>query len=122
MQNPRLATRYAKSLLDLTIERNSLESTLADMQLLVKICKQNPDFVLMLRSPIISNEKKTAVINAILKGHVNELTHGFMHLLITKGRSSNLPEIAAEFVNQYNEEKNITSVKLTTAVTLDGNV
>ena len=30
MQNPRLATRYAKSLLDLAVERNSVEDTLKD--------------------------------------------------------------------------------------------
>ena len=32
MSNARLATRYAKSLLDLSIERNEVEKAFADMQ------------------------------------------------------------------------------------------
>ncbi len=119
MQNPRLATRYAKSLLDLTIERDSLESTLADMQLLDRICVQNHDFVNMLRSPVITSEKKLSILNLILTGNVNELTLAFLQLLINKGRELNLPEIATAFLAQYNAHKNITTVKLTTAASID---
>ena len=32
MRNPRLAARYAKSLLDLSIEKNKLEQVYSDMQ------------------------------------------------------------------------------------------
>jgi len=120
MQNPRLATRYAKSLLDLAIERNSVEDTLGDMQLLNSICTRSYDFAVMLRSPVISGDKKLSVINIILKQHeVSELTHAFINLLVTKGRELNLPEIAGAFITQYNELKNIRTVKLTTAAPMD---
>lgn len=118
MQNPRLATRYAKSLLDLTIERDSLDSTLADMQLLNKICHQNHDFVNMLRSPIINSDKKKAIINEIFTGRISELTNAFVILLITKGRESNLQEISTAFITQYNKIKKITIVNLTSASAL----
>ena len=45
MTNPRLATRYAKSLLDLSVEQNQLEDVYSDMKLLKGIHKSNPDFV-----------------------------------------------------------------------------
>jgi len=123
MQNPRLATRYAKSLLDLAVERNSLESTLKDMQLLHSICTQSHDFAVMLRSPVISGDKKLSVINLVLKSHaVSELVYAFISLLITKSRELNLPEIAEAFITQYNVLKNIRTVNLTTAVVMDAGI
>ena len=120
MQNPRLATRYAKSVLDLAIERNSVEAMLADMQLLHAICVQSRDFEVMLRSPVISGDKKLSVITAILKSHnVNEITKAFINLLVAKGRELNLPEIAAAFIEQYNILKKIRTVKLTTAAPMN---
>lgn len=116
MQNPRLATRYAKSILDLAVEKNSLEAVLKDMQVLHGICEQSRDFEVMLRSPVINGDKKLSVINEILKRYsINEITHAFINLLVAKGRELNLPEIAAAFIGQYNVLKNIRTVRLTTA-------
>lgn len=116
MQNPRLASRYAKSLLDLTVEQNSLEATLKDMQRLHQICLVSKDFELMLRSPIIKGDKKLSVINAVLANQdISAITKGFISLLVSKGRESNLPEIAEAFIAQYNKMKNIRTVKLVTA-------
>lgn len=122
MQNPRLAARYAKSLLDLAIEHNSLDATLQDMQLLDHICKINREFTVMLRSPIISSDKKGAIINAVWEGKVNPLTQSFVNLLVKKGRESNLDEIAQAFIAQFKELKKIKVVHITTAFPIDDSV
>ena len=57
MNNPRLAGRYAKSLLDLAVENNELEKVYADIKYIKFLCRQNPDFVSVLKSPIIKGEK-----------------------------------------------------------------
>ncbi len=116
MTNPRLATRYAKSLLDLSIEQNSLDAVYADMKFLEQITKSNPDFVALLRSPIISSDKKNKIIAAVTEGRVSNLTNLFIKLLTEKTRESNLPEIVTAFREQYNKLKNINRVKITTAV------
>ena len=115
MPNPRLASRYAKSLIDLAIERGELEKVVADMQWLQGICKSNRDFVNLLRSPIIKADTKKKIVTAITAGNITEMTAGFNALLITKGRESNLPEIAAAFITAYNKHKNIHIIRLTTA-------
>ena len=116
MQNPRLATRYAKSLLDLAVEKNCLDAVLQDMRVINDICVQNRDFDVMLRSPVISADKKLAVINEVLKRYnVNQFTTALINLLVAKGREQNLAEIAPAFIAQYNSLKNIRTVKLTTA-------
>jgi len=115
MPNPRLAARYAKSLIDLSIEKGQLEGVYADMQFLQAVCKSNHDFVVMLRSPVIKADKKNSILTAITAGNINPLTAGFNRLLVLKGRESDLPEIVDEFINQYNTIKGIHKVKLTTA-------
>jgi F-type H+-transporting ATPase subunit delta len=119
MRNPRLASRYAKSLVDLSSEKGQLEAVHADMRFLQQLSKTNPDVVALLRSPIIKPDKKQQILAAIFAGKVNEITAAFVKLLVSKGRESNLPEIAEEFSKQYNILKNISKVKITTAVPLD---
>lgn len=122
MLNPRLASRYAKSLIDIAIEQNSLEETLKDMQLIDAICKQNREFVAMMRSPIIKADKKNAITDAIFHNRVSLLTISFIKLLINKGREQNLDEIATAFIAQYRHNKKIRMVKLTTASPVDASV
>jgi F-type H+-transporting ATPase subunit delta len=116
MPNPRLAARYAKSLIDLATEKNQLEKVYADMQYMQAVCKGSREFVNLLRSPIIKADKKDAVIDAVTKGKVNDITNAFNKLLVAKGRESDLPEIVNAVVEQYNEIKGIHQVKLTTAI------
>ena len=119
MPNPRLASRYAKSLVDLSIEKGQLEEVFADMQWLEAVVKASPDFVTILRSPVIKSDKKQKIVEAVVTGKVSAITAGFTRLLITKGRESNLPEIVTSFVSQYKAHKNIYIVKLTTASPVD---
>ncbi len=118
MNNPRLAGRYAKSLLDLAAEQNIIEPVYADMKWLRNVCNTNPDFVAVLSSPIIKGDKKEAILKAVIDGRVNNLTGSFINLLITKTRESNLPEIVNAYIDQYNTLNNIQKVKLTTATPL----
>jgi F-type H+-transporting ATPase subunit delta len=119
MQNPRLASRYAKSLVDLSSEKGQLEAIYADMLFIQQLAKTNPDVVSLLKSPIIKPEKKKQILAAIFDKRVSAITSSFVALLVTKGRESNLPEMATEFISQYNLLKNISKVKITTAVPVD---
>jgi F-type H+-transporting ATPase subunit delta len=122
MQNPRLASRYAKSLIDLAIERGQLEQVFADMQWLQAVCKSNRDVVNLLKSPIIRNEVKKKIITAITTGKVGELTAAFNNLLVTKNREKYLPEIVNAFITAYKVHKNIYTIHLTTAMPVSDSV
>ena len=122
MSNPRLAHRYAKSLIDISQEKDQLENVFNDMQLLQKIIKDNRDFLTLLRSPVIAPDKKLKVVDAITTGRVNELTALFTKLMITKGREAYLPEVITAFIKEYKELKKIHTVQLTTAVPVSDEV
>jgi F-type H+-transporting ATPase subunit delta len=122
MPNLRLATRYAKSLIDLAIEKGELEKIYADMQWLNGVCKSNKDFVNLLRSPVIKGDTKKKILEAVTAGNISELTAAFNRLLIVKGRESNLPEISNAFIEAYKEKKEIHTLKLTTATPVTDSV
>ena len=118
MSNIRLAARYAKSLLDLAIEKNDVEKVFTDVQWLQFLCKSNRDFVKMLRNPVIKAGVKTKIISEFTAEQTGQFTNTFLHLLIQKGREDVLPEITRSFVQQYKAYKKIFTVKLVTAFPL----
>ncbi len=122
MQNPRLASRYAKSLIDIAQELNVLEAVLDDMELIQQVCTSSHDFVLMLRSPVVKADKKAAILHSLFQDKIQKVTLGFIDLLVNKGREFYLPEIVDAFTAQYKELKNIRTVNLTTAVAIDDNL
>lgn len=120
MSVSRISTRYAKSLVDIAVEKNELETVLADIKGFTEVLK-NRDFYLLIKSPIVNTSKKLSIFKSIFDGKINKITQGFFDIIIRKGREMYLPEICAEFIAQYKELKNISSVTLTTAGTLNDN-
>lgn len=116
MQQPRLAGRYAKSLIDLAAEKNLLEVIYSDIQYLRALCKESRDFLNLLRSPVVKADKKIAILKEVLSGKLNPLSEAFIQLMVRKGRESVLPSITESFIDMYNKLNGIQQVKLTTAV------
>lgn len=116
MLNPRVASRYAKSLLDLAADKGQLEQVHGDMLYLQQLTKQSRDFLSLLRSPVINADTKIKTVNAVIGGKVSEITTAFIKLLINKTREAVLPEVITSFIQQYKDRKDIQTVKLTTAV------
>jgi F-type H+-transporting ATPase subunit delta len=114
----KIATRYAKSLLDLSIEQNVLTEVKGDMESFLRMIT-NKDLHLLLKSPIVNATKKEQIFKALFDGKFNKLTSAFMTLILKKGRESNLPDIAKDFIRQYKELIGLSSVKITSAVALD---
>lgn len=119
MQNPRLAARYAKSLMDIAIENSKLDTMYNDMLGLDAICNDSKDFVSMMKSPIVTASTKQNVIKAIIEGKVDDITFKFIQLIIVKGREFFLPEIISTFISQYKKHNNINEVLLTTSEPMD---
>lgn len=122
MSEYRIASRYAKSLLDLSVEKNLLEEVNKDMQLLTAVADENRDLVLMLKSPIITHNKKLGVMKKVFEGKVNDLTMSFFTLLTKKAREQYLLLVAKEFHHQYNAHKGIQEATVTTTFPLSDNL
>jgi F-type H+-transporting ATPase subunit delta len=118
MSIQRIASRYAKSLIDLAQELNKLDEVKRDMDGFKKALESR-DLYLLLKSPIVSSEKKTEIVKAIFDGKLGELTMNFILLLVKKGREPYLPEVVTEFLEQNKKLDHITTIKITTAEKVD---
>jgi F-type H+-transporting ATPase subunit delta len=119
MSGIRIASRYAKSLLDLCIERGQLDAAKADMALLHSVMEESRDFRMMLSSPVVKADKKIDILNQVFDGKLSDITMGFINLLTRKGREGYLPEIVTSFLNQLRTHQGITVAEVTSAVALD---
>lgn len=115
MNNPRLAQRYAKSLIDIGTELNQLDAVRDDIVFLKSVIENSRDFVLMLNSPIINPDKKYKVIHAITNGKISKITETFLKLLCNKNREANLPGVVSSFMEQFNKIRGLHNATLTTA-------
>jgi F-type H+-transporting ATPase subunit delta len=113
--NPRLAARYAKSVLDLAVEKGQLDAVYNDMLFLQAAFRSSKELVVLLKSPIIKADKKDKILDAIGAGRISVITATFNKLLLRKNRELYLPEIVTAFIDQYKVHQNIHTVKLTTA-------
>lgn len=114
-----VASRYAKSLIDLAVETKQLEAVREDMRLIKQVCQENREFVIMLESPVVKTDKKMAIFKSVFGGKISVTTQSFLDIIAKKRREGYIDNIAFAFDEQYKAFKNITSAVITTAVKLD---
>jgi F-type H+-transporting ATPase subunit delta len=122
MSEIRVASRYAKSLFDLAIERGSRESVHKDASTLLELVSSNRTFANLLKSPIIQTDKKWHVIEKIFKGKFDSLTMDFIKIVLRKRRDIVLPDIFRQFNEMYNNHMNIISATVYTAVPISDKI
>jgi F-type H+-transporting ATPase subunit delta len=113
-----VASRYAKSLIDLAEEQNAVDAVKTDMDFFLKTLKQNPQLSAVVANPIISHSKKTGILNDLFGSKVNKLTIAFFNIMVNKGRGEVLQATASEYINQFNVKRNIIKAQVTSATPL----
>jgi F-type H+-transporting ATPase subunit delta len=113
-----VASRYAKSLIDLAEEQNALEAIKQDMTFFVDTLRANSELQAVLRNPIISHDKKLNILLAVFSGKVNPVTDAFFKIMVNKSRAEVLYATAKEFVNLYNIKKHIVKATVVSAAPL----
>ena len=118
MSEIQVASRYAKSLLDLAEERGTLPQLRDDMELFGQTLRQNRELRLLLRNPIVKHDKKLAILRAIFGAKVSDLTMKFLTIITQKNREATLEYIGPEFMRQYNSLRGVQVAEVTTATPL----
>lgn len=118
MSELRVASRYAKSLIDLAIERNELEQVFNDVKSFLATAKASSELVAVLKNPIVPIDKKGKILKDLFAGKVSKTMESFFNIVVNKGRAEVLYGTAKEFVNQYNEKKGIIKARVSSAIEL----
>ncbi|MFN7312238.1 MAG: ATP synthase F1 subunit delta [Bacteroidota bacterium] len=122
MSEHRVASRYAKSLLDLAKEQNIVDAVVADIRTLAAVLKENRNLESVLKSPIITGERKLTVLTKIFEGSFQKITIVFFDVVIRKKRERYLPAMIKAFIEQYNELNNIAEATVKTATPVSNEI
>lgn len=118
MSDFRVASRYARSIFDLSIELKVVDKVYEDMLLIEQVCKDNRKLVTLLKNPIVRYDYKQRVLNKIFKKHLDKLTLKFFDLICRKNRASVLQEVSKVYVILFHEYRGIVRADISSAVEL----
>ena len=97
MKSTKSAIRYAKALLELSIENSNLDEVSSDMNRIVESSNETNDFKVFLSSPVIKSDKKIEVLKVLFVGF-EKLTSSFIDLITKNKREYLLVEIAEAYL------------------------
>ena len=117
MKTSRAAIRYAKALLLEAVDKDSVEETFNDMELVKKTFANNIELKYMVDSRVIKNSLKLNSLNLIFKG-LNPLSISLIKVLFENNRINILDVVAIKYIERYKDFKGIQSATVTTAVPL----
>ena len=119
MSTHRLATRYAKSLLERGIANNTLTVISADVETIESALSASREFKALTKNPIVKTEKKLSIFDALFADKISVDTKDFLHLVIEKKREAYLSEILTSFKTQVSDLNEVSEITITTAVALE---
>lgn len=117
MASTRAAQRYAKALLNLATEKNKVDAVQKDMKLIGNTIQENRELRNVLKSPVITPEKKQGVLQAIFS-KISPLTTNLFSVLARNNRIEALEKVVESFISLYNEVNNIKMAHVTSAIEL----
>jgi len=114
----KVASRYAKSLIDLAKEQGHLEEVKGEMEQIVAIIRSSTELQAVLNNPIVKTDKKLKILAALFENKVRPEVLAFFNIMVRKGRSELVYATALEFIREYNEVKGIVHAEVTSAAPL----
>ena len=104
MKTNRAAIRYAKALILESIEKDSLESTYSDMQIVLNTFNENENLQFLVESRVIKNSLKSSTLNLIFKD-LSKLSISLINVLSENNRIDLFEIISFKFIELYKEQR-----------------
>ncbi len=118
MAESKISSRYASSFLQIAIEKNILEKTASDMELILKAFESSRELRRAIESPILRSEIKESVLAEIFSNKIDPETMNFVKFVVYKRRESLLPSIAKGFLELRDEHLGIVRASVLSAFEL----
>ncbi len=111
-----LAMRYATAAFDLAAEERSLDRLAADLAVLKSLLSRSSDLLQLVRSPVISRERQSAGMEAVLmRAGAVALTRKLILLLAQKRRLFILSDVIASFEQLLARHRGEIAAEVTSA-------
>ncbi|MFA7472084.1 MAG: ATP synthase F1 subunit delta [Spirosomataceae bacterium] len=102
-----VASRYAKSLIELAKEKGVVEEVYKDMVLFANTASENRILMKVLGSPVVRHEKKLGILKGLFEDKVNPVSFSIFNIITRKNREAILDAIADQFIKLYDEYRGI---------------
>ena len=113
-----VAARYAKALIDLAQEQNSVEAIKNDMELFHHTLRVNPELKAVLANPIVSHSKKVKILDEVFSKKVEKASITFFKLMVNKSRGEVLYATSQEYISMYDIKNHIIHASVVSATAL----
>ena len=110
-----ISVRYARALLKSATEQKLDEAVYQEMQLLAKSYIEVPQLRQTIDNPMLSKDKKEALLLTAVGGQPTDLTRAFIALVLKEDREPVMQFIANSYVTLYRQQKNVIRGRLITA-------
>ena len=101
-----ITSRYAEALYSLKKDENSLESSQKEIKELIKVLKENSDFLVVLNSSYKEFEEKEEIIDKVFIG-VDEEIKTLIKIVVKNHRGQYLTEIFENYNSLVNEYRGV---------------
>lgn len=119
MSDLTVARRYAAALYEEANARDLVDRIDEDMEMLQGSLDGSRELVRFFESPLISAERKDAVIDRLFADRVHDLTLRLLHLLVSKGRDDVTPSFAEAYRRMRDEQEGIVEANVRLAADLN---
>lgn len=119
MREIKITNRYAKALLKLAIEENSVDVISKDLELVIDTIEKSHELKVILQNPVVRNDKKLRILTSIFEDKISHTSLKFIQLVVHRHRAELLTDVINTFFTLRDEYLNIKSVKVISAFELD---
>lgn len=109
---------YGDSLYDLAAEEKLTEEILPQMEQVMALFKENPDYLTLLSEPSIPKTERVGLLDKAFEGQLTLYLLNFLKLLCECGMLREFRDCCKEFQARYYEDHNIAQAVVITAVAL----
>ena len=103
--------RYAQALYEEAAREDAVEKVDADVALIRDTLAESRDLQLFFQSPVISREKKSAVVEKLFTGKVSPVTLRLLRLLVEKNREDRFPSVVEAYLALRDEKQGIVEAE-----------
>ncbi len=111
--------RYAAALYDIAKAQNKIADFSKDCEFIASTLKASRELLNAVKSPVINQEKKAALLKAVFSGKVSKQLEDALTLLVQKGRAPIIPDVMKEFQAILDEQSGIMIAQVESAIPLD---
>ena len=117
MKNTRAALRYAKAVLNLSLEQKKEQAVAKDMQEIVAVFEANKELSVFLENPVVANQAKQDALVKVFSA-LQLLSSQLISLLANNNRIDLLAQVATAYLSLLKKHQGKETAVVTTAVAL----